>query len=47
MSKKQNDDTDYLRLFSIEFFAVESDSGVKWSVKMGSGAKKENFEAQK
>ena len=47
MSKNQNDDNDYLRLFSIVFFAVESDSSVKWSLKMGSGAKKEDFEAQK
>ena len=47
MSKYQNDDNDYLRLFSIVFFAVESDSGVKWSLKMGPGAKKEDFEAQK
>ena len=47
MSKNQNDDNDYLRLFFIVFFAVESDSGVKWSIKMGPGAKKEDFEAQK
>ena len=47
MSKNQNDDNDYSRLFSIVFFAVESDSGVKWSLKMGPGAKKEDFEAQK
>ena len=47
MSKNQNDDNDYLRLFSIVFFAVESDSGVKWSLKMGPGAKKVDFEAQK
>ena len=47
MSKNQNDDIDYLRLFSIVFFTVESNSGVKWSLKMGSGAKKGDFEAQK
>ena len=47
MSKNQNDNNDYLRLFSIIFFALESDSGVKWSLKMGPGAKKEDFEAQK
>ena len=37
MSKNQNDDNDYLRLFSIVFFAVESDSGVKWSLKLVQG----------
>ena len=40
MSKNQNDDNDYLRLFSIVFFAVESDSGVKWSLKLVQGPKK-------
>ena len=45
MSKNQNDDNDYLRLFSIVFFAVESDSGVKWSLKLVQGPKKEDLEA--
>ena len=45
MSKNQNDDNDYLRLFSIVFFAVESDSGVKWSLKLVLGPKKEDLEA--
>ena len=43
--KNQNDDNDYLRLFSIVFFAVESDSGVKWSLKLVQGPKKEDLEA--
>ena len=45
MWKNQNDDNDYLRLFSIVFFAVESDSGVKWSLKFVQGPKKEDLEA--
>ena len=45
MSKNQNDDNDYLRLFSIVFSAVESDSGVKWSLKLAHGPKKEDLEA--
>ena len=43
MSKNQNDDNDYLRLFSIVYFAVESDSGVKWSPKMGPEVKKDDL----
>ena len=45
MSKNQNDDNDCLRLFSIVFFAVESDSGVKWSLKLVKRPKKEDLEA--
>ena len=41
MLKNQIDDKDDLRLFSIDIFVVESDSGVKWS----HGAKKGDFEA--
>ena len=43
--KNQNDDKDDLTLFSIVIFAVESNSGVKWSLEMVPWGKKGDFEA--
>ena len=43
--KMLNADKDYLRLFPIVTFVVESDSGVKCSLEMGQGGQKGDFES--
>ena len=45
MLKNQKDDKDDLRLFSIVIFVVESNFGVKWSLKMVPEDQNGGFEA--